>query len=557
MATKAIRHVKKLEKPRPLKQQLILENSTRSSLTIDEVIQELESLYINITNGNFDKSTAVSIIKVCNQLKLKGQEIETLYKEQLDRYFVILRNASRDERIDMLCRMRLLEVIELRAMHWKINENVINYYKQKFIELEASDQTTPGSTSNNPLSISYFPGQLTSVTSQPSIGSLSPGEIIKSSGKFAKPTKIPGKNYYKDEIMIRNSDSGKVSPGARDRLVQITGQSEDSINCSKILIEDTIRRNASPVREKCQNVEDDCSGSSTSLNSAVSEDSSGPIDILGKKSLVHSYSMSDASLGEYTFTVTIGQDVLKISGCKVDLLKTAKLVLEEYFAGQEELLEREKNQQLMAQACLDLTNSNYKNDNTYPEVRKQESQIMKSEKQNYSTLASSSSDEETYKAEGSPIEDEASNGKMVSDLPRDPSNQNSSTQESSQINNSFLDLRSYLIGKMSEAQSGKQINQKVNLNQFSLNSERKETSLQKMGFSQQAKERILYTRDFLLNCAKSPFSQVPPNNLNEISRIAPITKESSLNFDPDLYKTQVLSVMNLQTSRQNSVEKQE
>lgn len=39
--------------------------------------------------------------------------------------------------------------------------------------------------------------------------SLGPGEIVKNSGKFSKPTKIPGKNYSKDEIIIRNSDSGK------------------------------------------------------------------------------------------------------------------------------------------------------------------------------------------------------------------------------------------------------------------------------------------------------------------------------------------------------------
>jgi hypothetical protein len=39
--------------------------------------------------------------------------------------------------------------------------------------------------------------------------SLQPGEVVKNSGKFQKPTKIPGKNYSKDEIIIRNSDSGK------------------------------------------------------------------------------------------------------------------------------------------------------------------------------------------------------------------------------------------------------------------------------------------------------------------------------------------------------------
>ena len=33
-------------------------------------------------------------------------------------------------------------------------------------------------------------------------------DILKSSGRFSKPTRIPGKNY-KDEVVIRNSDSGK------------------------------------------------------------------------------------------------------------------------------------------------------------------------------------------------------------------------------------------------------------------------------------------------------------------------------------------------------------
>lgn len=38
---------------------------------------------------------------------------------------------------------------------------------------------------------------------------LGPGEILKPSGKFSKPTRIPGKNYCKDEVVIRNADSGK------------------------------------------------------------------------------------------------------------------------------------------------------------------------------------------------------------------------------------------------------------------------------------------------------------------------------------------------------------
>lgn len=48
-----------------------------------------------------------------------------------------------------------------------------------------------------------------SLMSMPISLTLSPGELVKNSGKFSKPTKIPGKSYSKDEIIIRNSDSGK------------------------------------------------------------------------------------------------------------------------------------------------------------------------------------------------------------------------------------------------------------------------------------------------------------------------------------------------------------
>lgn len=54
------------------------------------------------------------------------------------------------------------------------------------------------------ISSSYSSGMMSSIGQ-----SLAPGEVVKNSGKFSKPTKIPGKNYSKDEIVIRNADSGK------------------------------------------------------------------------------------------------------------------------------------------------------------------------------------------------------------------------------------------------------------------------------------------------------------------------------------------------------------
>lgn len=54
---------------------------------------------------------------------------------QLDRVFVHLRNASQDEGLEKICRLHLLEVIELRAGRWVSPDQVANYYPAKLAEL--------------------------------------------------------------------------------------------------------------------------------------------------------------------------------------------------------------------------------------------------------------------------------------------------------------------------------------------------------------------------------------------------------------------------------------
>lgn len=67
------------------------------------------------------------------------------------------------------------------------------------LQIEASESSSNMSDSMTSMSIS-------TCATPPLLG---PGEIIKPSGKFSKPTRIPGKNYCKDEVVIRNADSGK------------------------------------------------------------------------------------------------------------------------------------------------------------------------------------------------------------------------------------------------------------------------------------------------------------------------------------------------------------
>jgi hypothetical protein len=131
-------------------------------------------------------------------------------------------------------------------------------------------------------------------------------------------------------------------------LVQITGPNEESINYAKLLIEDTIKRNASPIREASQ--EGSCSSLASSDDqqqanrgrggNAISQPQSIQINKLQRSSsqhnnLYHSLSSNEASVGEYKYTVNVGNHCLKITGDSLELVKVAKLVLDDFFTNEE------------------------------------------------------------------------------------------------------------------------------------------------------------------------------------------------------------------------------
>lgn len=72
-------------------------------------------------------------------LRLYGPELEVYYKDALDRAFVAFRNASQDERLSIISRMNLLELIELRAKSWQVSDGINTYYKHKATDVQVSD----------------------------------------------------------------------------------------------------------------------------------------------------------------------------------------------------------------------------------------------------------------------------------------------------------------------------------------------------------------------------------------------------------------------------------
>uniref|UniRef100_A0A1L8DR40 Putative eukaryotic translation initiation factor 4e-binding protein mextli n=1 Tax=Nyssomyia neivai TaxID=330878 RepID=A0A1L8DR40_9DIPT len=396
------RTTKNLDGTRPLKgsvpRQLVHPQQMYEIQTVDQLIELIEIVAGSLASASVDSGKMNILL---SNLRVYGPQLEALSKDVLDKAFVTFRNASQDERLNIMTRLNLLELIELRAKSWQISDEVNTYYKHKATNVEPAFVPSASDLTLLSTSPTELMGQ-----SQPAI--LAPGELLRNSGKFTKPTKIPGKNYSKDEVVIRNADSGKVmgikgrrvhmieelsetiisfqrvNPGAKERLVQITGPNEEKINYAKQLIEDTIRRNASPVRLETSQGGGSCSSlassasdeTQNSLRAARNSIGAAAIAVMAANQLnnnpylpaqgaaapsgiasqvpsvgsklsrgnavpasgqllLHSYSTNDASLGEYKFTVNVGPHSIKITGDRCDLVRAAKLVLDDYFSSSE------------------------------------------------------------------------------------------------------------------------------------------------------------------------------------------------------------------------------
>ncbi|XP_077543044.1 uncharacterized protein LOC144155462 isoform X2 [Haemaphysalis longicornis] len=567
MATKSTKGVRKLERPRPLRLNsdsercsstvvspaesvsTLSDSSAPCAFTEEEVINELEILHVSVNNGNFDETVSAQIGTVCAMLMVKGAAIDSSNKEVLDCYFVTLRNAARDERLDACSRMKLLQMIELRGMGWKWNENIRDFYRKMILQLAegqeselsssysttcstnciASCNSSPCSSSSpcnssscnsSPPQISYgaAPPQQPQQQQQQQLQqqqsahllsamapasspplSLQPTEVLKSSGKFGKPAKIPGRNFLKDEIVIRNSDSGKVNPGVRDRLVQITGPNEETIMRAKELIEDTIRRNASPVREV---------GDETATSYAGAKETNQ------KPSLMHSYSMGDASVGEFSSVVNVARDSVRLSGTNPVLLKTVKLVVEKYFAGEMEFSDKvaaellaQQNYAAYASSEPIIHESGWRginlssgpNDLSGPTDLSGINDLQSSQ-------TSSSSEEETFREDGCPKPEEKT---VAAQSPKHV------TKSASIVKNLPAQVAAKTAGPVDAPEQSKQIKRSGSSPEFSAKAERSQVpssaSVEASDPPAGAFPAVRsYSRDFLLQCSQSEIAvQLP------------------------------------------------
>lgn len=79
---------------------------------------------------------ADSMTMLLANLRMHGPQLEDYSKSTLDQAYVKFRNASQDERLSIITRMNLLELIELRAKSWQLSEGINTYYKLKASDVQ-------------------------------------------------------------------------------------------------------------------------------------------------------------------------------------------------------------------------------------------------------------------------------------------------------------------------------------------------------------------------------------------------------------------------------------
>lgn len=97
-------------------------------ISVDELISLIENIAVSVEAGQCNHESTNVLL---SNLRIYGPKLEQISKDTLDRAFVAFRNASQDERLNIMTRLNLLELIELRAKSWQVSDGINTYYKHK------------------------------------------------------------------------------------------------------------------------------------------------------------------------------------------------------------------------------------------------------------------------------------------------------------------------------------------------------------------------------------------------------------------------------------------
>jgi hypothetical protein len=99
-------------------------------LSIEQTLQLMNQVAASVKQNDFSSQLANNIYLLCQQLKNHGQALEQNHKNDLNKCFIALRQACcRDSgQLGTPCRLKMMELVELRAMGWRPNLAHTQYY---------------------------------------------------------------------------------------------------------------------------------------------------------------------------------------------------------------------------------------------------------------------------------------------------------------------------------------------------------------------------------------------------------------------------------------------
>ena len=121
-------------------------------LTIEETVKLIEKVTSELSSSCY-ASIKPSILSLSFNLKRHGPSLEDLHVEHLKRLQQAMRSACRDPKLDLVSRVHLLEIIELRSFNWAASHHVTNFYKMKLDEIKglSEAQSAPAVAQTNSL----------------------------------------------------------------------------------------------------------------------------------------------------------------------------------------------------------------------------------------------------------------------------------------------------------------------------------------------------------------------------------------------------------------------
>ena len=129
-----------------------MEAPRKSILSSVDVISLVEKLTKDLSSHAYDTSTQDAIKDLSLNLKHHGPSLESTHRAVLDNLQQVLRFACRDNNLDLVSRVYLLEIIELRALKWVPSDHVTNYYKSKLAQISGNLLEEPPKVTASPQS---------------------------------------------------------------------------------------------------------------------------------------------------------------------------------------------------------------------------------------------------------------------------------------------------------------------------------------------------------------------------------------------------------------------